>query len=70
MVLTSNFDQFLRQLSEIQREILNSWSSTIPNMQSFNMENFRDTFDIHLKISGTGDDEFSGVPGFGSSSVN
>lgn len=50
MVLTSNFDQFLRQLSEIQREILNSWSSTIPNMQSFNMENFRDTFDNTLKF--------------------
>ncbi|MBD1938985.1 hypothetical protein [Microcoleus sp. FACHB-68] len=50
MVLTSNFDQFLRQLSEIQREILNSWSSTLPNMQSFNMENFRDTFDNTLKF--------------------
>lgn len=50
MILTNNFDQFLRQLSETQREILNSWSSTLPNMQSFNMENFRDTFDNTLKF--------------------
>lgn len=46
----TNFDQFLRQWSETQKGILNSWSSTIPNMQSFNMSNFRDTFDSTLKF--------------------
>ncbi|MEW5858387.1 MAG: hypothetical protein AB1861_13550 [Cyanobacteriota bacterium] len=50
MIGTSDFDQFLRQLSDTQRWILNSWSSTIPTMENFNMGNFRDTFENSLKF--------------------
>ena len=47
---SSYLDQSLRQLSDMQRGIFTSWSSTIPNTQTFNMPNFRDTFDNTLKF--------------------
>lgn len=47
---SSNFEQFLRQLSDMQRGIFTSWSSTMPTMQSFNMPNFRDSVDNTLKF--------------------
>jgi hypothetical protein len=50
MDFANNFEQLLRQLSDIQRGIFTSWSSTMPNMQSFNMPNFRDSVDNTLKL--------------------
>jgi hypothetical protein len=47
---TSNFEQLLRQLSDMQRGIFTNWSSTMPSMQSFNMPNFRDSVDNTLKF--------------------
>lgn len=47
---SSYIDQSLRQLSDMQRGIFSSWSSTMPNTQNFNTPNFRDTFDNTLKF--------------------
>ncbi len=47
---TNNFEQFLRQLTEVQSDILKSWSSAMPNMQSSNTSNFRETFDRTLSF--------------------
>ncbi len=47
---SSYLDQSLRQLSDVQKGIFSSWSSTIPSTQNFNMANFRDTFDNTLKF--------------------
>ena len=47
---SSNFEQSLRQLSDMQRGIFSSWSSTIPSTQNLNMQNFRDTFENTLKF--------------------
>lgn len=46
----SNFEQYLRQLSELQKGIFTSWTSMMPNMQSSNMPNLRDSFDNTLKF--------------------
>ena len=47
---SSTFEQSLRQLSDMQRGIFSSWSSTLPSTQNINMPNFRDTFDNTLKF--------------------
>ncbi len=47
---SSYFEQSLRQLSDMQRGIFTSWSSTLPSTQNFNMPNVRDTFDNTLKF--------------------
>jgi nitric oxide synthase oxygenase domain/subunit len=49
----NSFEQFLRQYSEMQRGIFNSWSSMIPNMQSFTTPNFRETFEKTLSFQET-----------------
>jgi hypothetical protein len=41
----SNLEQYLRQLSELQKGIFTSWTSMMPNMQGSNMPNIRDSFD-------------------------
>ena len=46
----SNTEQYLRQLSELQRGIFTSWASMIPNMPSCNMPNTRDTVDKTMKF--------------------
>lgn len=46
----SNFEQYLRQLSELQRGIFASWTSMMPNMQSSNTPNFRDSVDKTLRF--------------------
>jgi hypothetical protein len=46
----SNFEQYLRQLSELQKGIFTSWTSMMPNMQSSNTPNFRDSVDNTLKF--------------------
>jgi hypothetical protein len=46
----SNTEQYLRQLSELQRGIFTSWASMMPNMPSSNMPNTRDTVDNTLKF--------------------
>lgn len=46
---TNNFEQFFRQLSELQSSFLKSWSSNIPGMRSFNTHNSRETFEKTLK---------------------
>ncbi|MBW4544454.1 MAG: hypothetical protein KME25_08430 [Symplocastrum torsivum CPER-KK1] len=47
---SNSLEQYLRQLSELQRGIFTSWASMMPNMQSSNMPNARDTFDKTLKF--------------------
>jgi hypothetical protein len=47
---TNNFEQFLRQLSDLQIGFLNSWNSTAPSKQSFNSLNFREIFDYTLRF--------------------
>jgi hypothetical protein len=42
MNILNNFEQYLRQLSEMQRGLFNSWTSMMPNMQNFTTPNFRD----------------------------
>ena len=44
----TNTEQYLRQLSELQRGIFTSWASMMPNMPSANMPNTRDTVDNTL----------------------
>jgi hypothetical protein len=46
----SNLEQYLRQLSELQKGIFTSWTSMIPNMQGSNMPNIRDSFDNTLRF--------------------
>ncbi|MBD0300899.1 MAG: hypothetical protein ICV85_01620 [Tolypothrix sp. T3-bin4] len=46
----TNLEQYLRQLSELQKGIFTSWTSMMPNMQSSNMPNFRDSVDNTLKF--------------------
>lgn len=49
----NNFEQYLRQLSEIQRGLFNSWTSMMPNMQSVTTPNFRETVDKSLSFQET-----------------
>jgi len=46
----TNLEQYLRQLSELQRGIFTSWASMMPNMPSSNMPNTRDTVVNTLKF--------------------
>ncbi|MEG5067334.1 hypothetical protein QUB33_27435 [Microcoleus sp. B3-A4] len=46
----SNTEQYLRQLSELQRGIFTSWASMMPNMPSSNMPNVGDTLANNLKF--------------------
>ncbi len=50
MDLNTNFEQYLRQLSELQRGIFTSWTSMMPNMQSSAMPNVRDSVDNTLRF--------------------
>jgi hypothetical protein len=47
---TNNFDQFLRQLSDLQRGLFNSWTSAVPSMQSLNPLNSPENFEKTLKF--------------------
>lgn len=49
MDLFTNLEQFLRQFSELQKGVLNNWTSMMP-MQSINTLNFRENFDKTLKF--------------------
>ncbi|MBD1897358.1 MULTISPECIES: hypothetical protein [unclassified Coleofasciculus] len=46
----NNFEQFTRQLSELQSGILKSWTSTMPAMQGFNTPSYRENFEKTLKF--------------------
>ncbi|MEG4588511.1 hypothetical protein QUA54_25325 [Microcoleus sp. MOSTC5] len=46
----TNTEQYLRQLSELQRGLFISWASMMPNMPSSNMPNVRDTVANNLKF--------------------
>ena len=46
----TNTEQYLRQLSELQRGIFTSWASMMPNMPSSNMPNVGDTVANNLKF--------------------
>jgi hypothetical protein len=46
----NNFEQFLRQLSDLQIGLFNNLTSTLPRRESSNPLNFRDTFDKTLKV--------------------
>ncbi len=47
---SNSLEQYLRQLSELQRGIFTSWTSMMPNMQSSNTPNLRDNFDKTLRF--------------------
>jgi hypothetical protein len=47
---SNNFEQYLRQLTELQKGIFTSWGSMMPNMQSSNTPNVRDTLDKTLNF--------------------
>lgn len=47
---SSNLDQFLSQLSEVQRGAFNSFSSTFSSVQKNNMPNFQEAMDNTLKL--------------------
>jgi hypothetical protein len=47
---SNSLEQYLRQLSELQRGIFTSWASMMPNMQSSNTPNLRDNFDKTLRF--------------------
>jgi hypothetical protein len=47
---TNDFEQFLKQLSDLQIGFFNNWVSTVPRMQSFNRLNFRETFDNTIRL--------------------
>ncbi len=48
---TSNLDQLLRQLSEVQRTAFTSWTSMMPTMQGgSSTPSFREGFDNTLKF--------------------
>jgi hypothetical protein len=47
---SSTFEQSLRQLSDMQRGIFTSWTSMMPNMQSSQMPNVRDSVDNALRF--------------------
>jgi hypothetical protein len=46
----NNLEQFTRQLSELQSGIFKSWTSTMPTMQGFNTQNYRETVEKTLKF--------------------
>ena len=46
----TNLEQYLRQLSELQRGIFTSWTSMMTNMPSSNMANTRDSVANTLKF--------------------
>ena len=46
----NNFEQFTRQLSELQSGIFKTWNSTMRTMQGFNTPNYRETFEKTLKF--------------------
>jgi hypothetical protein len=50
MYSTNNFEQLLRQLSELQREVFNSWVSAAPSTQSFNPLNLPEIFNKTLRF--------------------
>ncbi|HEY9299802.1 MAG TPA: hypothetical protein VIQ31_26265, partial [Phormidium sp.] len=50
MDFVNNYEQLLRQLTELQRGAFNNFSSMMPNMQSFTTPNFRDTYGDILKF--------------------
>lgn len=47
---TNSFEQFLRQFSELQKGLFNSWTSTVPSVQSFNPLNFSENLDKALRF--------------------
>ncbi len=47
---SNSLEQYLRQLSELQRGIFTSGASLMPNMQSSNTQNFRDNLDKTLRF--------------------
>ncbi len=47
---TNDFEQFLKQLSDLQIGFFNNWVSTAPRMQRFNLLNFRETFDNTMRL--------------------
>ena len=47
---SNSLEQYLRQLSELQRGIFTSWASMMPNLQSSNTPNLRPNFDKTLRF--------------------
>jgi len=46
----NNFEQFLRQLSELQKVFFSTWNSSVPSMQNFNQQNSSETFNKALRF--------------------
>jgi hypothetical protein len=50
MNFLNNFEQFSRQLSDLQRGFFNNWASAVPSLQTSNPLNFSETLDKTLKF--------------------
>lgn len=46
----SNFEQFVSQLSDLQRQAFNNWTSSMSQMQNLKMPNPRENFDNFLNL--------------------
>ncbi|MBW4419247.1 MAG: hypothetical protein KME13_08455 [Myxacorys californica WJT36-NPBG1] len=42
---SNNFEQFLAQVSETQRQLFKSWTSAMPGMQDSTRQDMRENFD-------------------------
>ena len=47
---SNNFEQFLNQVSETQRQLFRSWTSTMPEMQNYNTQNVRESMNNALNF--------------------
>jgi hypothetical protein len=47
---SNNFEQFLNQVSETQRQLFKSWTSTMPEMQNYNTQNVRESMNNALNF--------------------
>lgn len=50
MDIFTRFEQFNRQLSDLQKNIFNTWEATISNMRTINILNFPENFENTVKL--------------------
>lgn len=47
---SNNFQQFLNQVTEAQRQLFKSWTSVIPGMENSDTQSMRESFDKALNF--------------------
>jgi hypothetical protein len=50
MNFDNNFEQFFRQLSDLQKGFFSTWNSSVPSMQNLNQQNIFENFDKALRF--------------------